>query len=68
MYSGYTPEHNFFLKEVINSDHYIPLNVIPFFGDLVEEKVYGYFMQNSATSHTVYLCSCYFWGTVIQFM
>jgi len=66
MCSGYTPAV-FFFKE-INSDHYIPLNVAPFFGDLVKEKVYGYFMQNSATSHTVYLCSCYFRGTLIQFV
>jgi hypothetical protein len=58
----------FFFKEIINSDHYVPLNVAPFFVDLVKEKVYGYFMQNNATSHTVCLCNCYFRGTLIQFM
>jgi hypothetical protein len=39
-------------EETINSGCYIWLILTPFFRELTEEKMYGYFMQDNATAHT----------------
>jgi hypothetical protein len=39
--------------ETINSKHYVRLILSPFFDELTDEKLYGHFMQDNATAHTV---------------
>jgi hypothetical protein len=41
-----------FFNETINCERYVHVILRQFFPELIEEKIYGWFQQDSATAHT----------------